>query len=179
MRPRTLMWLNYRRAWNISVPSPFDGDASIPYWYDRIASIAHELAGIGITDVLFPQPCKTNAGQFRGADGYGKWDDYDIGSKNTVQFGGTFTRFGNAEKLRRAIAICRANGLDVHIDHVMHQLNGGRGGVYRYLAGCGKTRVVCASEPHRPPSRSMSDGMLSSVEAGEARCPVRLECFMP
>ncbi len=139
MTPRVMMWLNYRRAPNVSVPSPFDGDASIPSWYDKTASMAHGLAAIGITDVLFPQPCKTNAGQFKGADGYGKWDDYDMGSKNTAQFGGTPTRFGSAEKLRRAIAICRANGLDVHIDHVMHQLNGGRGGVYRYLGADGKT----------------------------------------
>lgn len=136
---RVMLWCNYRRGPSISVPSPFDGDPSVPWWYDKIAHEAHQWAAAGYTDVLFPSPLKTNAGAYPGADGYGPFDDYDIGSKDTKQFGGIATRFGTAEKLRRAIAICHANGLQVHIDHVMHQRMGGHNGVYRYLGADGKT----------------------------------------
>jgi alpha-amylase len=133
MSPRIMLWANYRQKYNVSVPCPMDNnDPRIPWWYDKISSLAHEWAEWGITDVLFPQPLKTNAGHFPGADGYGVYDDYDIGSKNTGQFGGMPTRFGYADQLRRAVAICHANGLNVLIDHVMHQRMGGRAGVYRY-----------------------------------------------
>jgi alpha-amylase len=134
-----MMWANYRRAASISVPSPYDGDATIPWWYDKISNLANGWAVNGITDVLFPSPLKTNAGAFPGADGYGPFDDMDIGSKNTSQFGGQATRFGIDEQLRRAIAICHANGLNVMIDHVMHQRMGGHNGVYNYLGADGKT----------------------------------------
>lgn len=132
MSSRIMMWANYRRRYNVSVPAPADGDDTVPWWYDKIASLAHEWAAWGITDVLFPQPLKTNAGHFPGADGYGVYDDYDIGSKDTSQFGGTPTRFGYADQLRRAVAVCKANGLNVLIDHVMHQRMGGNNGFYRY-----------------------------------------------
>ncbi len=136
---RVMMWANYRRGPSISVPSPYDGDLTIPWWYDKIAMEANNWAENGITDVLFPSPLKTNAGAFPGADGYGPFDDYDIGSKNTTQFGGQATRFGIAEQLRRAVAICHANGLNVFIDDVMHQRMGGNNGVYKYLGSDGKT----------------------------------------
>jgi alpha-amylase len=130
MYPRIMMWFNMRRnhvgQGTISVPSPFDGDASVPYWYDKIAAAAQQLAHIGITDVLFPGSLMTQSGQFPTADGYGVFDDYDIGSK------GKPTRYGDAARLRRAIAICHANGMAVHLDHVMHQRSGGKNGVYRY-----------------------------------------------
>lgn len=133
-----MMWANLRRDFDVGVPAPQD-NSSKWWWYDEIAHWAHHWAAMGLTDVLFPQPLKTNAGAFKGSDGYGVFDDYDIGSKNTTQFGGTPTRFGYADQLRRAIAICHANGLEVHLDHVMHQRMGGRGGVYRYLGSDGKT----------------------------------------
>jgi alpha-amylase len=102
--------------------------------------MAHDLAANGVTDILFPSPRKTNAGAFKGADGYGTYDPYDLGTKNTSQFGGVPTRFGTGEQLRRAIAICRANGMTVHLDIVDHQRMGGRNGVYRYLGADGKTQ---------------------------------------
>jgi alpha-amylase len=135
---RIMIWLNYRRGPSISVPAPFDdGTPDTPWWYDVIASKAQSLAGWGFTDALFPQPCKTQSGAYRTGDGYGVYDQYDIGSKN--QCGGIPTRFGSAEQLRRAIAVCRANGINVLIDHVMHQLSGGKGDVYNYLGADGKT----------------------------------------
>jgi alpha-amylase len=134
-----MLWANYRRGPSISVPAPYDDKSSPYWWYDRIANWAYDWARFGITDVLFPQPCKTNAGAFRGADGYGVYDDYDIGSKNTVQFGGMPTRFGYADQLRRAIAVCHANGMNVLLDVVQHQRMGGRNGIYNYLGSDGKT----------------------------------------
>lgn len=136
---RVMIWANWRRGPNLAVPSPHDGDAGVRWWYDRIAELAQGWAAAGITDVLFPQPLKTNAGAYPGADGYGVFDDYDIGSKNTLQFGGLPTRFGTAEQLRRAIAVCHANGLAVHVDHVMHQRIGGQLGTYRYAGADGIT----------------------------------------
>lgn len=133
MNPRIMMWANYRRGFNLSVPSPADGDATIPWFYDKIASLAHEWAGMGVTDVLGPPPLKSNAGAFPGADGYGPFDDYDLGQKNTKQFGGVPTRYGYIEQFRRAVAICHSNGMNYLVDHVMHQRQGGKGGVYRYL----------------------------------------------
>lgn len=133
------MWASYRRGPSISVPAPYDDKSSPYWWYDRVANWAHEWAQCGITDVLFPPPLKTNAGAFRGADGYGPFDDYDIGTKNTLQFGGVNTRFGNADQLRRAIAVCHTNGLNVLIDVVNHQRMGGHNGVYQYLGSDGKT----------------------------------------
>lgn len=127
------MWANYRRGFNLAVPSPADGDPSIPWFYDKIASLAREWAEMGITDVLGPPPLKTNAGAFPGADGYGPFDDFDAGQKNTKQFGGIPTRYGHIDELRRAVAACHANGMNYLVDHVMHQRQGGNNGVYRYL----------------------------------------------
>lgn len=136
-----MMWCNFRRAANVSVPAPFDDHSSPYWWYDRIAEMAHGLAANGVTDILFPAPRKTNAGCYKGADGYGCWWEYDIGSVNTPQFGGQPTRFGTAEKLRRAIAICRANGISAHVDIVDHQRMGGRNGVYRYPGADGRANT--------------------------------------
>lgn len=97
--------------------------------------MAHDLAGHGITDILFPNPLKTQSGAYRTGDGYGQFSDYDIGSQ--LQLGRYPTRFGTSEQLRRAIAICKANGIAVHTDHIMHQRSGGRNGMYRYLGADG------------------------------------------
>jgi alpha-amylase len=132
-----MMWSNYRRKTGVSVPSPFDGDKSVPWFYDKIATQAEHWANWAKTDILFPSSHKTNAGPYPGADGYGVWDDYDIGSKNTPQFGGIPTRFGYADQLRRAVAIVHANGMNALTDYVMHQRMGGKNGVYRYSAAGG------------------------------------------
>lgn len=135
--PRVMMWMNYRRGPSLAVPAPFDDNSSDIWWYDKCALLAHDLAGHGVTDVLFPNPVKGQSGAYRTGDGYNPMDDFDIGSK--LQLGRVPTRFGTVEQLRRAIAICRANGINVHIDHVMHQRAGGKDGVYRYFGADGKS----------------------------------------
>jgi alpha-amylase len=55
---------------------------------------------------------KAAAGASNLADGYGPFDDYDLGSKN--QKGSIPTRFGTREQLQRCVAVMRANGLDRH-----------------------------------------------------------------
>nr|WP_321986115.1 hypothetical protein [uncultured Lichenicoccus sp.] len=133
------MWAAYRQAADKSVPAPCDADTPhVAWWYDHVASQASTWAELGITAVLLPPPLKSNAGRFIGADGYGVFDDYDIGSKN--QFYSVETRFGSAEQLRRCIATCHANGLDVYVDMVPHQRMGGSNGVYEYLGADGKTK---------------------------------------
>jgi alpha-amylase len=118
-----------------SVPSPFDGNRRIPWWWDHLASQANAIRQAGFTAALLPPALKTSAGAFPGADGYGLFDDYDLGSKN--QFFSTPTRFGSREQLQRCTAIMRANGLDVYLDVVPHQRDGGNRFVYRYLGAGG------------------------------------------
>lgn len=132
MQPRVMLWANYRRGPSVAVPAPFDDNSSNSWWYDVIAHSAQQWAHAGFTDILFPNPVKGESGPYRTGDGYNPFDDYDIGSKNTPQFGGVPTRFGYDWQLLRAVAICKANGLQVHIDHVMHQRMGGRNGFYQY-----------------------------------------------
>src|SRR5450631_1354698 len=118
-----LLQAAYRRAPGVSVPSPADGDPSVPWWWDHLAAQANSFRLSGFTAVLLPPVLKTSAGAAPGADGYGTFDDYDLGSKN--QKLSTRTRFGSREQLQRCVALMRANGLDVYIDMVPHQRDGG------------------------------------------------------
>ena len=141
-----MMWANYRQNGNgqptVSVPAPVDKHTpAVPWWYDYIAQQAHGWAMSGFTDILFPNPLICQGGNGPGDDGYNPFDDYDIGSK------GTPTRFGSAEKLRRAVAICRANGMKVWIDVVNHQRMGGNDGTYRYRSATGKANGRFAKQP--------------------------------
>lgn len=120
-----------------SVPSPYDGDSTVPWFWDFLASEAASLAGAGITDVLLPPVTKAQGGAGKGCDGYGVFDVYDLGSKHQ-QFS-TETRFGSRERLQRCIAIMRANGLNVHVDLVPHQRMGGKNGMYRFLGADGRS----------------------------------------
>lgn len=178
---RVMMWANYRRGPSISVPSPHDGDPSVPWWYDKIALLAHGWAQAGFTDILFPNPLKTNAGAYPGADGYGVFDDMDISSKTTTQFGGQATRFGIDEQLRRAIAICHANGLNVLLDHVMHQRQGGHGNAtYTYLGADGKTQngrfpktsSCFLGDPPRVPRDPIAGPVGDDFAFGDELCPI-------
>ena len=120
----------------ITVPAPADPQTPhVPWWFDWIAMSAAALRRAGFTAILYPPVCKTQSGHFNTGDGYGVYDQYDIGSKN--QMGSIETRFGNREQLQRSIAIAHACGLDVYIDVVLHQLIGGNDGVYRYLGADG------------------------------------------
>jgi len=128
------------RGNKITVPAPVDPQTpNVPWWYDWIAMNAAALRRTGFTAILYPPVCKTQSGHFNTGDGYGVYDQYDIGSKN--QMGSVETRFGNREQLQRSIAIAHACGLDVYIDTVMHQLVGGRDGVYRYLGADGVSDI--------------------------------------
>jgi galactose oxidase len=104
---------------NNAVPSPADGDPSIPWWWDHLASQANALRQAGFTAIWLPPVLKAGSGADNRADGYGPFDDYDIGSKQ--QKGSVPTRFGTREQLQRCVAIMRANGLDVYLDLVEHQ----------------------------------------------------------
>lgn len=135
---RVMLWMNYRQNRNgegtLAVPCPADAATpDAPWWYDRIAALAPAIAAAGFTEVLFPNPVIGEGAPGPGDDGYNPFDDYDIGSK------GTPTRFGTGEQLRRAVAICHANGLGVLLDHVMHQRMGGRYGSYEYASATGRT----------------------------------------
>jgi alpha-amylase len=123
----------------ITVPAPVDPSTPrAAWWYDYIATQASSLKRAGFTAILYPPVCKTQSGHLPTGDGYGVFDQYDLGSK--PQCGSTETRFGTREQLQRSIAIARACGLDVYVDVVMHQLNGGANGVYEYVGADGKTK---------------------------------------
>ncbi len=109
----------YKFGPNRAVPSPADGDPRTPWWWDHLAAQARALNLAGFTAVWLPPVLKTASGSGPGADGYGPFDDYDIGSRN--QKGSVPTRYGTREQLQRCVAILRANGLDVYLDMVEHQ----------------------------------------------------------
>ncbi len=133
---RRSVYVNGRAAL-ISVPCPADrGTPDVDWWYDHLAHQANEFAKIGFTAILLPPLCKTISGAQPGADGYGIYDDYDIGNKN--QCNSIPTRFGNREQLQRLCAILRANEIDIYADMVPHQRQGGNNGNYNYLNAAGQ-----------------------------------------
>jgi alpha-amylase len=122
----------------IVMPAPVDKNTPhAPWWWDHLASQAADFRRSGFSAVLLPPMCKTASGAAPDADGYGLYDNYDIGSKN--QFFSIPTRFGDHERLRRMIGIMHACGLDIYADVVMHQYYGGNNGTYQYLGADGKT----------------------------------------
>jgi hypothetical protein len=102
-----------------ALPSPADGNPAIPWWWDHLAAQARALSLAGFTAVWLPPVLKTASGSGPTADGYGPFDDYDIGSRH--QRASVPTRYGTREQLQRCVAILRANGLDVYLDMVEHQ----------------------------------------------------------
>lgn len=115
------------------VPTPGPGQ-KVDYWWDHIAKQAKILRQAGFTAVLLPSPLKADSGTL--SDGFDIFDDYDLGSK--VQKQTVPTRFGDREKLERCVAILRANGLDVYIELVENQRDGGNNKTYRYVDADGK-----------------------------------------
>ena len=128
----------YRYPNGNTVPSPADGNRRVPWWWDHLASNAASFRAAGFTAILLPPALKTSNGASPGAVGYGVFDDYDLGNKQ--QFMTTPTRYGSRERLQRCTAIMRANGLDIYLDIVMHQRNGGNDFTYSYLGANGKAR---------------------------------------
>lgn len=120
------------------MPAPVDKDTpDAPWWWDKVAAMAPEIRKCGFSAVQLPPFCKTQSGAAPDADGYGKFDDYDIGTKN--QFYSIPTRFGTAEQLRRCIAVLNACGVGAYTDLVLHQYDGGSNGTYAYLGADAKS----------------------------------------
>jgi galactose oxidase len=130
----------YKLPPNKALPSPADGKPGIPWWWDHLAAQAKPLSLAGFTAVWLPPVLKSALGAMPGADGYGSFDDYDLGSKK--QKGSIPTRFGKREDLQRCAAILRANGLDIYLDMVEHHRAGDgahapEAFVFRYLGANG------------------------------------------
>jgi alpha-amylase len=105
------------------VPSPGAGNANVPYWWDKLAGEANSLKQAGFTAIWVPPVWKGASGGY--SNGYDPFDDYDLGSKDQ-QF--TYpTRYGTREKLQRACAMMRANGLEIYLDIVLNHRNGDPG----------------------------------------------------
>jgi len=122
----------YKTPPNNAVPSPADGEGTEFFWWDQLAAEANSFRQAGFTAVWLPPVLKTASGDNKGAEGYGPYDDYDIGSRR--QKGAINTRFGTREQLHRCAAVLRANGLDVYLDMVEHHRSGDTTPfVFRYL----------------------------------------------
>ncbi len=130
----------FKRHPNLAVPAPVDGNPAVPWWWDHLAAQANALGLAGFTAIWLPPMLKSSDGAKPGSDGYGPFDDYDIGSKN--QMGTVATRYGNREQLQRCVAMLRANGLDVYGDLVEHQRDGDPGNfVFRYKGAEGRPDI--------------------------------------
>jgi len=105
------------------VPSPLDGDKTVPFWWDHLAQQAQALGTSGFTAIWMPPPLKGASGSF--SSGYDPFDDYDIGARD--QKGTVPTRYGSRETLQRCAATMSANGIDVYADLVENQRDGDDG----------------------------------------------------
>ena len=83
----------------------------------------------------------TIGGESPSSDGYGVFNEYDLGSDKRP------TRFGTAERLQRLCAIAKRNGLNLLADWVPHQRYGGDRGVYRYASATGATNGRFPKDP--------------------------------
>jgi alpha-amylase len=162
---------------NEAVPSPVDGAAATPWWWDHLAGQASDFRRAGFTALWLPPVLKTSAGARPGADGYGPFDDYDIGSKD--QMGSIPTRFGTREQLQRCIAILRANGFDVYLDMVEHQRSGDRGDfVFRYNGADGTPAIgrfpkdALNFRPGVPQDPHLGGPPADDIPFGRELCPI-------
>lgn len=121
----------------ITVPAPPD-ETGKPWLWDFIAQQVSELAAAGFDTIQLPPASKAFGGTAPGTDGYGMFDPRDLGDKN--QMGSLETRYGSAESGRRAFANAHACGLNVYVDLVLHQRQGGNNGFYDPLGSDGKTK---------------------------------------
>ena len=111
------------------VPSPAAGKPNAPWWWDVLAMKAKSLRQAGFTAIWIPPALKANSGGY--SVGYDPFDDYDLGSKNQKKT--VPTRYGTRDQLQRAVAMIRANGLDVYLDLVQNHRNGDDGNFnFRY-----------------------------------------------
>ena len=120
----------------VGVPTKADGTAP-DFWWDHLATRAKALREAGFTAVWLPPAWKGASGT--SSVGFDLFDDYDLGSKD--QKGTIPTRYGTREQLERCVAILRANGIDVYLDTVENQRDGGEGPggfTFRYADAFGK-----------------------------------------
>src|SRR5258707_10513976 len=61
----------------VGVPSPGDGDAAAPWWWDHIAVQARQFGAAGFSAVWLPPVLK--GGNGTRSIGYDVFDDYDLG----------------------------------------------------------------------------------------------------
>ncbi len=166
----------YRRQADptISVPAPSDGDGD-PWWYDHIASQCKAFAEAGFKTLQLPPVSMTIGGDSPSSDGYGVFNEYDLGSEDKP------TRFGSAERLQRMCAIAKANGLELIADWVPHQRYGGDKGVYHYSAAGGSTagrfpkdpQCFCSCTTPGGVPRDPIDGPVSDdFGFGDELCPI-------
>lgn len=99
-------------------PSPYDNP-----WWDQLAKESEDLSKSGFTSVWIPPVHKGASGGY--SNGYDPYDDYDIGSKDQKSTYGT--HWGTREQLTRAVAVMRANGLNVYFDNVLGHRSGDPG----------------------------------------------------
>jgi alpha-amylase len=126
----------YKTRPNNAVPAPVDGSHVSSFWWDHLAQQCGDLARAGFTALWLPPPHKADGGAGPRVDGYGMFDDYDLGSKN--QIGSLPTRYGTREQLAQLAAVSRSVGLDVYFDMVLHQRIGDPGNFFfRYSNGAG------------------------------------------
>jgi alpha-amylase len=127
-----ILQASYRRQADptVSVPAPSDGHGD-PFWYDHLASQCGAFAQAGFTHLQLPPVHMTIGGATATSDGYGVYNEYDLGSEARP------TRFGTAERLQRLSAIAKRNGLNLLADWVPHQRYGGDRGVYAYPSATG------------------------------------------
>jgi alpha-amylase len=117
------------------VPSPSDGDHTVPFWWDHLAAQANMLRRAGFSAIWLPPPLKGASGSF--SSGYDVFDDYDLGDKD--QKGTIPTRYGTREQLQRCAAMMRANSIDVYVDLVENHRDGDDGHfVFEYIDALGR-----------------------------------------
>ena len=79
------------------------GDLGSPFfgvWWDSLATVAPDLAALGVQTVWIPSPAKGGGGRY--SMGYDLYDYYDLGTN--FQKGGTRTRFGKRSQLDAMLA---------------------------------------------------------------------------
>jgi alpha-amylase len=99
---------------------PGDITSNQGVWWDSLATVANELAGVGFRSVWTPPPTKGFAGVHD--MGYGTYDYFDLGELN--QKGTVRTRHGNRAQLEAMMAVLHNAGLKVMADVVLNHRGG-------------------------------------------------------
>jgi alpha-amylase len=120
----------------VTVPAP-STEPDAPWLWDFLCNQLQNIGEVGFTHIQLPPASKVQGGAGAGCDGYEVFDPRDIGSKN--QQNSIPTRYGTADSLKKLVAMAHANGVNVLLDVVLHQLGGAANKTYKYLGSDGKT----------------------------------------